>query len=155
MTEEAILTKDKYEQLKEELDFLLNTKRQEIANQIDAAKSLGDLSENAEYHEARAAQARVEDRIRTLEELLKYARVIEHKRTDIVEVGSTVKLQKKGTTSEQTLTIAGSEESDIMKGLVSFSSPMGQALVGKSAGDHVQVTTPSGTVEYTIISIEA
>jgi transcription elongation factor GreA len=147
------VSKEKFQELQKEYNFLTTVKRQEIAENLEYAKSLGDLSENAEYHDARAYQAEVESRIKTLEYLLKNAVVVERSHTGNVEVGSTVTLLRKGTHEEKTFVIVGAEESDIMKGYISYSSPMGAALLGHTEGEEVTISVPAGTVEYIITSV--
>ena len=114
---EEYLTKEKHKALTEELDFLITTRRKEVAEQLEYAKSLGDLSENAEYHEARDLQAAVEDRIIKLEAILKNAVIVSGKHAiDVVSVGSKVTIAKEGEEKEKGYTIVGAEESDIAFG---------------------------------------
>ena len=153
MSDDYILTKEKHVELKKELENLKNNRRKEIAEALEYTKSLGDLSENAEYHEARNEQAKLEDRIRTLETMLKEAKVVTHKKSDIVEVGSTVVVTKKGSKAKQTFHIVGSEESDITKGNISYASPMGSAMMDKKKGEKVLVELPTGNIEYTLVSV--
>ena len=149
------LSKEKHKELVNELDFLTSTKRGEIAEQLQTAKEFGDLSENAEYHEARELQAITEDRIRTLEALLKNVEIVEHHASDVVEMGTTVTVQKKGEKESKTLEIVGSEEADMKAGKISINSPLGQAMLGKKKGESFTFTTPAGKeFEYTILKIE-
>lgn len=150
--EQYYFTKDKHEELSAELDFLRGTKRKEIADNLEHAKSLGDLSENAEYHEARAQQVNIEERIQKLEEMLKNAVIVSHKRGNTVEIGSTVTVRKKGAKKDQDFIIAGSEDSDITLGKISYSSPLGFALMGKKKGDTTSFKAPSG--EEMVFTIE-
>lgn len=147
------ITKEKRDELKEELDHLTNTKRQEIAEEIERAKEMGDLSENAEYQQARADQANLEGRISEIKELLKSAEIVDHKNTGTVEVGSTVSIRKKHSSKEQKYKIVGEEETDMSKGFIAHSSPVAQALLGHEEGDKVSIETPNGTTEYTIESV--
>jgi transcription elongation factor GreA len=153
--EKEYLTKDKYEELTNELDFLTTTRRKEIAEQLDFAKSMGDLSENAEYHEAREQQALIEDRIRKIEYVLKNATIVAHKKNDIVEIGSSVVVRKEKEKENKEFEIVGSEEVDMTKGRISHISPIGGALMGKKKGDEFTFTTPSGAkIKYKIISVK-
>ncbi len=151
---EQYLTKGKFQEFKNELDFLRTKKRKEVAQNLEYAKKLGDLSENAEYHEARQEQAEVEDRINHLEHVLKTAVIIDDQHGDIASIGSTVKVRKEGDTADRTYKIVGSEEADMAQGKVSNLSPFGAALLGKKKGDNFVFTTPKGKVSYTLITIE-
>lgn len=152
-TQKEYLSKDKFEELKEELDLLTRVKRKEIAEQLEAAKALGDLSENAEYHSAREAQAAMEGRIMDIENILKNAVIVggRHK-TDAVGIGSVV-LVKCGK-EEKTYTIVGSEEADIRAGKISNKSPLGEAMMGKRKGDTFSYTTPAGEKKCEILEIK-
>lgn len=149
------LTQEKYDELQGELNSLKTVRRKEIAESLEYAKSLGDLSENAEYHEARDEQAKVEDRILRIESILKNAVIVSHHDAGgIIEMGSEVKVTKKGEQTAREYTIVGSEEVDTTKGKISYSSPLGQALLGKKKGDSVSINTPSGVAEYLIVSVD-
>lgn len=152
-TQKEYISREKYKEIKEELEHLRTTRRKEVASQLEYAKSLGDLSENAEYQEARDEQAKIEDRISHLEHLLKNAEVVSGKSTGTVNVGSSVKLQKKGASKTQTFTIVGAEEADTNAGKISVKSPIGAAIHGKKKGDTVTVETPGGEKTYTIKDI--
>lgn len=145
------LTQEKFNEFKKELEYLLTTKRKEIAQNLEYAKALGDLSENAEYHEAREAQAVLEDRIAKLEHVLKNAIIVSEQHTDSVSVGSTVVVEKDG--QKNTYTIVGTEEASILEGKISIRSPFGQAVLGKKKGDVFSFETPNGEVTYKISSI--
>lgn len=148
------LTLEKKMELEAELNQLKTVRRKEIADALEYAKSLGDLSENAEYHQAREDQANCEDRIAHLEQILKNAVVTAEKtHAGKVEVGATVTVMKKGDKDEREFTLVGSEEADSFSGKISNESPLGQALLGKSKGDTVTVSTPKGDATYTIKSI--
>lgn len=148
------LTLEKKTELEEELNQLKTVRRKEIADALEYAKSLGDLSENAEYHQAREDQANCEDRIAHLEQILKNAVVTTEKtHAARVEVGTTVVVMKKGGKDEREFTLVGSEEADSVAGKISNESPLGKALLGKTKGDTVSVSTPKGEVNYTIKSI--
>ncbi len=150
-TEVQYLTTEKFDELKKELDQLKTERRKEVAEQLEYAKRLGDLSENAEYHQAREEQAIVEDRIGRLEDLLKNAVIAASSGGDIITVGSTARLTKEGDNTRSFIyTIVGSEEADMAQGKISNASPLGAALIGHKAGDVVSVATPKGKVDYTI-----
>lgn len=150
---QTYITKEGLEKFKRELKELKTTKRKEIASRIQEAKELGDLSENAEYAEAKTDQAFVEGRIIELENLLKNATIIsEDTSGEIVQVGSTVIFQ--GPDGEKKYTIVGSNEADPAQGLISNESPLGQSFLGARVGDKVEVRLPRRLVHYTVKSIE-
>lgn len=153
-TETQYLTHEKFDELKKELEHLKTDRRKEVAEQLEYAKRLGDLSENAEYHQAREEQAMVEDRINRLEDLLKNAVMTAKGGGDTVTVGSTVRIQKDGDNKSSIYMIVGSEEADMTEGKVSNVSPLGSALIGHKEGDTVQVSTPKGVTTYQIASIK-
>lgn len=146
------LTKKKFDELTKELEDLTQNKRKEVAEKLSYSKSLGDLSENAEYQEARDEQALLEYRISQLEDLLKNAEILNHKKTDIVEAGSTVVLQR-GVSDKFTYEMVGSEEADMSEGRLSYSSPLGMTLLGKKKGDSFTFETPKGNVKYKILDV--
>ncbi len=146
------LTSEKKALLEDELHTLISVRRKEIADALEYAKSLGDLSENAEYHQAREDQANCEDRITHIEQILKNAVVTDTHAKGVVSVGSTVTIIRKGSKEEKTFALVGSEEADSISGKISNESPLGSALLGKKGGDKVTVHAPKGTVEYTIVS---
>lgn len=148
------LTNEKLQEFKKELNYLISEKRKQVAENLEYAKKLGDLSENAEYHEARQVQAEVEDRISKLEFLVKTAKIVESQHGDVTSIGSTVKVQKEGDKEARTYKIVGSEESDMSVGKVSNISPLGMSLIGKRKGENFTFSTPKGKVSYTLISIE-
>jgi transcription elongation factor GreA len=154
MANKEYLSKEKFKQLTAELEELKTSKRKQIADELEFAKSLGDLSENAEYHEAREAQAALEDRIATLESVLASAEIVTAHHSSSVEVGSTVKLKKVGDKVEKKYTLVGSEEADFATGKINFKSPLGQAMMGKKKGDEFSFSAPAGVIKYTIVSIE-
>ena len=149
-----ILTKEKLKELQEELETLKTTGRKNISEALSYAKSLGDLSENAEYAQAREDQAKLEDRITKLEHITKTAKVVTKHATDYISVGSTVTLHKKGDKAKRTFTIVGGEEADTAQGKISFHSPIGEALMNKKLGDTVHITTPKGVIDYVVDAIE-
>lgn len=154
MGNKEYLSKEKFKQLTAELEELKTSKRKEIADELEFAKSLGDLSENAEYHEAREAQAALEDRIATLEKILASAEIVNVHHSSNVEVGSKVHLKKAGEKAEKVYTLVGSEEADFATGKISFKSPLGQAMMGKKKGEEFSFNAPAGTVKYTVVEIE-
>ena len=153
MNNNEYLTKEKYEEFKKELAELKGVKRKEVAENLEYAKALGDLSENAEYHEARDMQAMVEDRIAKLEELLKNASIISsHDTTGAVNIGSIVTVQRED--KKFTYTIVGSEESDVSTNKISIKSPFGQAILGKKKGDNFSYSAPSGELSYKLVEVK-
>lgn len=151
---EEFITKEKKQELEAELGKLEGETRKEILDALEYAKSLGDLSENAEYHQARDDQARLEDRIKTIKEILRNATVIKQHHSDIVEVGTTVVVKKKGDSTERTFQIVGSEEVDMSAGKISYKSPLGEALMGKKKGDTAIFETPGGMTEYAVVKVQ-
>ncbi len=150
----AYLSEDKHKELEAELQNLKMVERKAIAEQLEYAKSLGDLSENAEYHEARDKQADIEDRISELENMLKSAVIISGPTgRGKVGVGSRV-LLKKGTGEKAEYVIVGSEEANALEGKISHHSPLGAALLDKKKGEDVTVSTPRGDVQYTVVDIK-
>jgi transcription elongation factor GreA len=150
------LTSEKMQEFRKELEFLKTEKRKQVAENLEYTKKLGDLSENAEYHDARQVQAEVEDRISHLENLIKTAVIVDGSNSTVkegmVSIGSTVKVQKTGEKEIREYKIVGSEEADMAHGKVSNLSPLGSALLGKKKGDKVDVNTPKGKIVYTLIS---
>lgn len=149
----TFLTENGLAKLKKELDFLKNTKRREISERIQEAKELGDLSENAEYVEAKNDQAFAEGRILEIESILKNATVIKQKTTasDTVEIGSTIKIKDEAETREYN--IVGSNEADPAEGKISNESPLGQAFIGKKIGDIIEISVPQGSKKFKILAI--
>lgn len=157
MDNHEYLTQEKYDEFAKELEFLKHTRRKEVAENLEFAKSLGDLSENAEYHEARDVQANVEDRINRLETILKTASIVSadhHAAKGHVVVGSTVTVQKEGQSEKKKFTIVGTEEVDSTSGKISMKSPLGLALLGKKKKDTVTIKTPAGEASYKIVDID-
>jgi transcription elongation factor GreA len=151
------ITKEKRKALELELVDLKGPKRREIIKALEYAKSLGDLSENAEYHQAREDQGKLEERILKIEEILKSSQTISGGGGDFIEVGSKVvveRLSKDGKKQEEKeYMIVGSEEADMSLGKISNRSPFGQALFGKKKGDQISFKTPNGVVDYKIVSV--
>jgi transcription elongation factor GreA len=154
MNEREYLTQEKFDEFNKELDYLKHEKRTEIARSLEYAKSLGDLSENAEYHEARDAQARVEDRINYLEALLKSAQIVSSHDTSRIAVGAKVVLKRESDKQEKVVTFVGSEEADASTGKISVRSPLGVAALGREKGDSFSFQTPSGSMTYKVIDIQ-
>jgi transcription elongation factor GreA len=151
-TKPTYVSRDYLEKLRVELDEMVNVRRAEVAQRIHDAKEHGDLTENAEYEDAKNEQAFVEGRIQTLEALIKNATLIdEHHSNDHVQIGSTVKVS--GPDGSQTFTIVGSTEAKPAEGRISNESPVGRALLGRRKGDNVTVQVPAGDLAYKIVSI--
>ncbi len=150
--ENEYLTQEKFDEFTKELAELKGAKRKEVAESLEYAKSLGDLSENAEYHEARDLQATIEDRIAKLESLLKNASIVSGSHAEVVNVGSVVTVEKNGT--KFTYDIVGSEEANVGSNKISIKSPFGQAIFGKKKGDIFTFTAPVGEISYTITDIK-
>lgn len=148
------LTQAKLQELQDELENLKTNRRKEVAEALEYAKSLGDLSENAEYQQAREDQANCEDRIREIESIIKNAVIAEGNSTDVVNVGSALELTQDGSKTVFNYTIVGSEESDPANGKISNESPLGKALIGLAKGDAVNIKTNNGDKVYKIKSIK-
>ena len=157
MAKEVILTKEGYEKLKQEIEYLSTEKRREVADRIRVAREFGDIAENSEYDDAKNEQALVEHRIAMLEERLLSARVIEKKdiAKDVVSVGSTVKLRDMGANKTVEYRIVGSAEANPSENKLSNESPVGKAIIGRKKGETVQVSAPRGALKFKIISIAA
>jgi len=140
------------EKLKQELEELKTVKRHEIAARLEHAKSLGDLSENAEYQEAKEEQSLLESQIVEIEEVLRNAVIIKKDaHSSLVQVGSTVGVASEH--GEENFTIVGSEEADPKVGKISNESPLGKTFLGHKVGEKVEVKTPGGIIHYSIIAI--
>ena len=150
---EQIISQEGYDKLKDELIYLTTKKRQEIAARIESAKELGDLSENAEYHDAKDAQAFNEGRVGEITALLKNLVVVQNDNSkNEVGMGSNVIVQTNGENKEYK--IVSFNEADPGEGKISNESPLGVAFLGKKKGDQARVITPKGEVEYLIIDIK-
>lgn len=148
------LTKDGLEELKKERDDLVNQRRPEIVERVSQARSMGDLSENAEYVAAREELSFIDGRIDELEELLKQVIIInEHERNSqhIVKLGSKVTLNTKG--KKEIFMVVGEWEADPTEKKISHESPLGKALIGKKVGEKIEVQAPAGKIQYTILSV--
>ena len=153
---DAFLTSEKFEELKRELDLLKTTRRKEVAESLEYARSLGDLSENAEYQEARDMQAAIEERIQHLERVIKEAKIVvgDKKGSSMVGLGSVITIVREGEKENRIYTIVGSEEANIHEHKLSYLSPLGEALMGKQKGETFTFVTPSGKQSYKIIEIK-
>lgn len=151
------MTAEGKEKLQAELKNLKLVKRPEVIERIKVARSFGDLSENSEYDAAKDEQSHVEDRIAQVEDMLKYAQVVDADSVDPneVSVGKTVTYTEVGEDDPETYTIVGSDESDPLNGKISNDSPIAQALLGKKKGETVSITTPGGQFDVVINNVEA
>lgn len=146
------ITKERFEELKTELERLKKEERSEIAERLKRAKEYGDLSENSEYTAAKDEQARLESQIIELENILRNSEII--KKTngkEIVQIGSTVEVKRKDKILK--FTIVGSQEANPQTNFISNESPLGRSFLDRKAGDVVKIETPGGTVEYKIIKV--
>ena len=150
------MTADGFSRLKEELDRLKMVERPAIIRAIAAAREHGDLSENAEYHAARERQSFIEGRVAEIEDKIRRSQVIDVSKLTggTVKFGATVKVADEDTDEELVYRIVGADEADIKEGLLSITSPLAQALIGKKVADSVEVATPSGAKAYEIISVK-
>ena len=152
--EKEYLSQEKFDELKNELEYLRSIGRKKVLTDLEYAKSLGDLSENAEYHEARSKQAELEDRVAVLETLLKSAVIVSHHDADTVSMGSIVTVKKSGEKEDLKLEIVGTEEADLSIGKLSNKSPLGQAIMGKKKGEIAIMKKPNGEeTSFTITSV--
>lgn len=148
----TIVTPEGLEKLKTELEYLKTEKRKQVSDRIKTAKEFGDLSENAEYQEAKDEQAFTEGKILNLENLIKTAVVADKNDDDQINVGNTIKVDREGQTLE--FTIVGSTEGDPSNGKISVESPLGQAFVGKRLNEEFVVDLPAGKIQYKILEIK-
>jgi transcription elongation factor GreA len=153
--QQSYLTAEKFDELKKELDHLKTVRRKEVAESLEYARSLGDLSENAEYQEARDMQAAIEERIGHLEKVIKEAKIVAHdKKGEVIVLGSTVSIQKDKDKDSHTYTIVGAEEANIHEKKLSYLSPLGESLMGKIKGDEFTFETPAGKQKYKVLKVE-
>ena len=145
-------TQQGYNEMVAELDYLKNVRRAEVVHEIEVARSFGDLSENAEYDEARTEQAKVEARIKELEGKINNAVIIDESKIDfsVISVGSTVKGYNITDEEDFEYSLVGSNETDPLSGKISDLAPIGKALIGKRAGETVAVETPGGEIKLRI-----
>ncbi len=152
---EILLTQEGYQKLEDELELLRTVRRREVADRIKVAISFGDISENAEYDEAKNEQAQVEERILKLESMTRRAVIIDERKIDVnvVTIGSIVKVFDVEFDEEVEYTIVGSAEADPYEGKISNESPVGSALLGRVVGDTVEVSVPDGESQFKILEI--
>ena len=154
MAKQTIITDEGLRRLEEELEDLKTVKRKEIAEKIKVALSFGDLSENSEYDEAKNEQAIIEGRIAEIESQLKNVHVLDESElnTEVVHIGSKIRIREVGTQEDEVYKIVGSTETDPQNGRISDESPIGKAMLGHAAGDVVEVLIPAGAVSYEPVS---
>lgn len=153
--EGVFLTKKGFEKLKKELEFLKGEKRREIADALEKARLLGDLSENAEYDSAKQAQAINEKRLAELVNKLGCAKIIENTNisTDKAYIGANLKLEDLDSKEKIDYRLVTEDEADFSQGRISISSPVGKALLGRKKGEVVSISVPAGTLKYKVIKI--
>lgn len=156
LMERIPMTRQGYEELREELRRLQTQERQKVIKAIEEARAHGDLSENAEYHAAKEKQAHIEGRIQELSDRLARAEVVDIPKSppSRVQFGVKVTLLNLDTDEEVTYQLVGPYESDVENGKISVTSPLGRALIGKEEGDEVEVQTPKGLRVYEVVKIE-
>ena len=152
---EVLLTPEGLQKLEEELEYLKRVRRREVAARIKQALEFGDISENSEYDDAKNEQAFVEGRILQLEKILSSARLVSgNNKTDVITVGSRVRLRDLDSGQEVEYSIGGSAEADPAQFRISNESPVGRALVGQRAGQEVTIQVPAGTLRYKVLAVE-
>ncbi len=152
--ENQYITQEKFKEFTQELDHLKSTRRREIAEQLEYARSLGDLSENAEYQEARELQGATEGRIKQLENILTNAQVIDSSvKSSEINVGTKVTIVKIGEQEKREYEIVGSAEASMRERKISHMSPLGMAMMGKKQGDEFEFETPNGVAKYKVTRI--
>jgi len=154
---EVILTPEGFEKLKDEIEYLSNDRRREVAERIRVAREFGDIAENAEYDTAKNEQAHLEARIALLEERLAHSRVVTKKeiKSGEVSIGTTVRLRDVGANKTVEYHIVGSAEADPAENKLSNESPVGKAIMGRKKGDTVEVAAPRGKLKFKIMDIKA
>jgi len=154
---EIVLTPDGYEKLKHEIEYLSGEKRREIADRIRIAREFGDISENAEYDDAKHEQALLEHRISMLQERLRQARVLDASEvsSDVVSIGTRVQLEDVDAGETIEYHIVGSAEADPAGNKLSNESPVGKAIIGRKKGETVEVLAPRGSLKFKILDIQA
>ena len=155
MEKDIFFTPEGLEKIENEIEYLKTVRRKEVSERIKVALGYGDLSENSEYDEAKNEQAQVEERIAKLEMMVRNAKIIDEKdlNTDVVNIGSNVKVRELDTMEEDEYTIVGSAEADPLEGKISNESPVGSKLIGNRVGDVVEVEVPDGIIKYEICVI--
>ena len=153
MSKEQLYTPEGYQKLVDEREYLAKTRREEVKNEVAVARSFGDLSENSEYDEARNEQAKVEARIKELDELIENAVIIDESKIDdsVASIGSTVKVLQNG--NEIEYSIVGSNEADPFEFKISDLSPIGKALMGAHEGNEIAVETPAGVINLKVLAV--
>jgi transcription elongation factor GreA len=150
----TFLTPEGKQRLETELDWLVNTRRPQVAERIRQAREEGDLRENAEYDDAKMEQGFVEGRIKELEHLLKNTQLITHTGGTVVALGSIVTIREDGFDEEETYTVVGATEADPRAGRISNESPLGSKLIGQKKGAKVRVHTPGGLTTFRILKVQ-
>lgn len=156
MNEEILLTQEGYDKIVAEHEELVSVKRAEVAARIKEAISYGDISENAEYDSAKNEQAELEEKIHSLEEMLRKAKIVQDEdvKGDVVNIGLKVTVKDLDTGDKEVFSIVGATESDPFEGKISTESSVGKALIGKKKGDTVAIEIPDGIVNYKVMKIE-
>lgn len=154
MEQERYFTKQGLDKLKDELDYLKKTRQKEVAEDINRAAGYGDLSENAAYHHAKEELSFMRGRIAELEDIVKKAKVIDEikDKTCEVVIGSVINVECNG--KKEQIAVVSLDKADPMNNKISYQSPLGKALCGKSVGEEVEIETPRGKIKYKILSIE-
>ena len=155
-SKEIILTQEGFDKLEEELELLKTTRRKEVAERLKVAISFGDLSENAEYDEAKKEQAALEERIIKLENMVRTAVIIDENSVDldVITIGSIAKIYDEDFDEEVEYSIVGSAEADPYNGKISNESPVGKALLGSKVGDTIEVNVPDGIIKLKVLEIK-
>jgi transcription elongation factor GreA len=153
---QELVTPEGFEKLQEELNYLTEVRRREIADRIRTAREFGDISENSEYDDAKNEQYLLERRISELQRRVRNAKVVDNagKDTDSVDLGTMVTLRAVADAKERTFQIVGANESDPQSGKLSHASPVGRAVLNRRVGEKVTVSTPRGSTEYEIVNVE-
>ncbi len=155
MAEPTYLTPEGAEELRRELDNLINVRRPDLARKLAEAVAQGDLKENADYHDAKEQQAFTEGRIQYLENILRSAVIIQSDgKTDVVQIGSQVTIREEGSDDDEVYNIVGAAEANPAEGKISNQSPIGAALLGRKKGDKVRVKTPNGEIVFKVKTIK-
>ncbi len=156
MEREVVLTEEGYHKLKEEIDYLSNVKRREVADRIKEAREFGDISENSEYDDAKNEQAQLEARILGLEQQLRNARVVDAETvsTETVSIGARVTLKDLASKKNTEYSLVGSAEANPREHKLSSESPLGKAIIGRKKGEKITVATPRGAMEYQVMKIQ-
>lgn len=155
MEKDIFFTPEGLEKIENEIEYLKTVRRKEVSERIKVALGYGDLSENSEYDEAKNEQAQVEERIAKLEMMVRNAKIIDENdlNTEVVNIGSKVKVKDIESGDEDEYTIVGSAEADPLEGKISNESPVGSKLIGNHVGDVVDVEVPDGIIKYEICEI--